>query len=39
MTTSSKTEPAKAWRIEKAGNATVAIYHRDKFHKASGNPR
>ena len=32
----SKTEKTKAWRIEKTGNATVAIYRRDKFHKPSG---
>ena len=36
MKTSSKTEKTKAWRIEKTGNTTVAIYRRNKFHKASG---
>ena len=36
MKTSSKTEKTKAWRVEKTGNTTVAIYRRDKFHKASG---
>jgi hypothetical protein len=33
---SSKTENTKVWRVEKTGNATVAIYRRKKFHKASG---
>ncbi len=33
MKTSSKSEKTKAWRIEKTGNPTVAIYRRDKFHK------
>src|ERR1017187_4268534 len=36
MKTSSKTEKTKAWHVEKTGNTTVAIYRRDKFHKASG---
>ena len=36
MKTSSKTEKTKAWRIEKTGNSTVAIYRRDKHHKPSG---
>ena len=36
MTTPSKTETTKAWRVEKTGNTTVSIYRRDKFHKASG---
>ena len=36
MATTSKTEKTKAWRVEKTGNTTVAIYRRDKFHKASG---
>ena len=36
MATTSKTEKTKAWRIEKTGNSTVAIYRRDKHHKPSG---
>src|ERR1039457_6745826 len=36
MATTSKSEKTKAWRIEKTGNATVAIYRRDKFNKPSG---
>ena len=36
MATTSKSEKTKAWRIEKTGNSTVAIYRRDKFNKPSG---
>ncbi len=36
MATTSKTEKTQAWRIEKTGNSTVAIYRRDKHHKPSG---
>ena len=36
MATTTKSEKSKAWRIEKTGNSTVAIYRRDKHHKASG---
>ncbi|MDR3456114.1 MAG: site-specific integrase [Verrucomicrobiae bacterium] len=36
MATTSKEEKTKAWRTEKTGNSTVAIYRRDKHHKPSG---
>ncbi len=29
MKTSSKSEKTKAWRVEKTGNTTVAIYRRN----------
>lgn len=36
MKAASKTQKTKAWRVEKIGNTAVAIYRRDKHHKASG---
>ena len=35
MATTSKTEKTKAWRIEKTGNSTVAIYRRDNIDNLS----
>lgn len=35
MATTFRPEKIKAGRFEKTGNATVAIYRRDKFHTAT----